>query len=245
FATTDPLVRPAQNPRFGDFQSNVAMGLAKRVGRSPQETASAIVAALDPRGLCDPPTIAGPGFINVTLTADCLRRAAEAVAADPRLGVPLAAPSRTVVIDYSGPNVAKEMHVGHLRSTVIGDALARTLAFLGHRVIRQNHLGDWGTQFGLLIEHLAEHPVADGATLDAVYRTAAKRFENDGEFAERARRRVVALQAGDATTLAAWQRLVAQSAAHFGAVYGRLGAALTAEDIRAESFYNDRLPGVV
>ncbi|MFN8545629.1 MAG: arginine--tRNA ligase [Candidatus Binatia bacterium] len=245
FADTDPLVRPAQNPRFGDYQSNAAMSLAKRVGRNPRQTAEAIVGALDTSGLCGPPEIAGPGFVNLTLTTEFLAAQAAALAGDERLGVEAAAEPGTVVVDYSGPNVAKEMHVGHLRSTVIGDALARTLAFLGQHVVRQNHLGDWGTQFGLLIEHLLEHPTAGGSDLNVLYRAAAARFETDAAFAERARHRVVALQHGDPATLDVWRRLVRQSTDYFNTVYGRLGAALTDDDIRAESFYNDRLADVV
>ncbi len=244
-AATDPLVRPAQHPRFGDYQANVAMPLAQRLGRAPREVAAAIVAHLDVGDVAHPPEIAGPGFVNFTLTDAFLGHQAAALAADPRCGVEPAATPLTTVVDYSGPNVAKEMHVGHLRSTVIGDALAHTLAFLGHRVIRQNHLGDWGTQFGMLIEHLLEAGEPAGADLDALYRAAQRRFETDPAFAARARERVVALQAGEPTSLALWRRLVEQSTARFAAVYARLGAALTPADIRPESFYNPQLPGIV
>ena len=243
----DPLVRPAQNPRFGDFQANVAMSLAKRVGRNPREVAQAIVAALDTGDVCGPPEIAGPGFINLRFTEAWLARAVAGAARDPRLAVERAGAPETVVVDYSGPNVAKEMHVGHLRSTVIGDALARTLAFLGHRVLRQNHLGDWGTQFGLLIEHLVEQgdEGLESRDLNALYREAAARFERDAAFAERARQRVVALQGGDADTLALWRRLVAASQRHFDAIYDRLDVTLRPDDVRGESFYNPRLADVV
>ncbi|HLK11277.1 MAG TPA: arginine--tRNA ligase [Candidatus Binatia bacterium] len=244
-AATEPLVRPAQHPRFGDYQANVAMSLGQRLGRPPRDVAAAIARALDVAGVCLPPEIAGPGFINLTLTADFLGAQAAALAADSRCGVEPAVAPVTTVVDYSGPNVAKEMHVGHLRSTVIGDALARTLAFLGHRVIRQNHLGDWGTQFGLLIEHLLDAGEPPGADLDALYRAAQARFEAEPAFAARARERVVALQAGDAATLALWRRLVEQSAERFAAIYARLGASLTPADIRPESFYNPQLAGVV
>jgi arginyl-tRNA synthetase len=244
-AATDPLVRPAQHPRFGDYQANVAMSLAQRLGRQPREVAATIVAHLDVADVCRAPEIAGPGFVNFTLTDEFLGAQAAALVADPRCGVePTAAPVTTVV-DYSGPNVAKEMHVGHLRSTVIGDAIAHTLAFLGHRVIRQNHLGDWGTQFGMLIEQLLEAGEPAGADLDDLYRAAQARFERDPAFAARARERVVALQAGDPTSLALWRRLVQQSTERFAAVYARLGAALTTADIRPESFYNPLLPGIV
>src|SRR5512132_1270891 len=155
-ADTDPLVRPTQDPRFGDFQANVAMSLGKRIGRKPREVADALVAALDLAGIASKPEIAGPGFVNVRLDdAFIAARAVEAAADRARLGLATAAPE-TVIVDYSAPNVAKEMHVGHLRSTVIGDALARTLAFQGHRVLRRNHVGDWGTQFGMLIEYCVE-----------------------------------------------------------------------------------------
>ncbi len=244
-AAVDPLVRPAQHPRFGDYQANVAMPLAQRLGRPPREVAAAIVAHLDVGAGRQTPALPAPGFVNFTLTDAFLGRQAAALAADPRCGVEPAATPLTTVVDYSGPNVAKEMHVGHLRSTVIGDALAHTLAFLGHRVIRQNHLGDWGTQFGMLIEHLLEAGASAEVDLDALYRAAQRRFETDPAFAARARERVVALQAGEPTSLALWRRLVEQSTARFAAVYARLGAALTPADIRPESFYNPQLPGIV
>jgi len=245
-----PSVGTATDPRFGDYQANVALPLARELRRSPREVAAAIVARLDPAALGASLEVAGPGFINIRLGAGRLAAAAGAVAADPRLGVEPAAPPRTVVVDYSSPNVAKEMHVGHLRSTIIGDALARLLAFCGHRVVRQNHLGDWGTQFGMLVEHLvdagwdgaAPRPVED---LDRLYREAKRRDEEDPEFAARARRRVVALQGGDAATLAIWRALVAESERHFAAAYRRLGVELTAGDVRGESFYNPLLPEVV
>jgi len=158
YAGVDPLVQAAQNPKFGDYQANVAMPLAKRLGRPPRDVAAAILEQLRVDDLCESPEIAGPGFINLRLRQDYLENQAKQLAGDDRAGVCQVSHPQTVVVDYSSPNVAKEMHVGHLRSTVIGDALARTLAFLGHRVIRQNHLGDWGTQFGMLIEHLTGRP---------------------------------------------------------------------------------------
>lgn len=242
-ADTDPLIRPAQQAKFGDYQANVAMGLGKRLGKPPREVATTLLqhAALD--DLCAPPEIAGPGFINIRLRDEWLGEATAAVARHARLGIDPPATRERIVVDYSAPNVAKEMHVGHLRSTVIGDALVRTLELLGHEVVRQNHIGDWGTQFGILIEHLLE----TGATGDpnALYREAQARFESDQPFAERARRRVVALQAGDPETLATWRRLVEESASVFDAVYRRLGVKLGRDDIRGESTYNQALPDVV
>jgi len=250
-AGADPLIRPSQNPRFGDYQANAAMALGKKIGRNPREVAQAIVDALDIADLCEPPSIAGPGFINLKLTDEYLGRLATELACDERLGVERVEDPQTVVVDYSSPNVAKEMHVGHLRSTVIGDALARTLEFLGHTVIRQNHLGDWGTQFGMLIEFLFDtHSGAAAgdahiADLNAFYQQAKQKFDADADFAERARRRVVALQSGDDTTLALWRKLVEESKAHFNGAYARLGVTLADADIAGESFYNDQLADVV
>ena len=246
FAGSDPVVRRSANPSFGDYQANAAMALGKRAGRPPREVAEAIISHLSVDDLCDKVEVAGPGFINLTLRADALEQMTEALLDDRRLGVMTASSADTVVVDYSSPNVAREMHVGHLRSTVIGDSLARTLEFLGHNVIRQNHFGDWGTQFGMLIEHLidegwtsgGDHHVAD---LNVLYQAANERFKGDEDFAERARRRVVALQSGDPSTVAVWRALVDESARHFEQVYARLGVTLRAEDIRGESFYNDRL----
>ena len=247
-ADTDPLVRPTQDARFGDFQANVAMGLAKRLGKKPRDVAEALVGALDVHGIAAPPTIAGPGFVNFRLDDTYLARLAVDAARDPRLGTPASSDPQRVVVDYSGPNVAKDMHDGHLRSTVIGDAIARVLAFQGHDVVRQNHVGDWGTQFGMLIEHLLDEGTAvDWSTVDltACYREASARDAADPAFAERARRRVVALQSGDAAAREVWARLVGLSAEKFQAIYDRLRVQMTANDIRGESFYNDRLAAVV
>lgn len=251
YAGTDPQLRRSQQPQFGDYQANVAMGLARLVGRSPREIAQALVDVLDVSALCEKVEVAGPGFINLTMRADHLAAAVTEVAADENLGVVPAAVPETVVVDYSGPNVAKEMHVGHLRSTVIGDALVRTLGALGHRVIRQNHLGDWGTPFGMLIEHLVDLGAEAGAPspsigdLDAFYQEARAKFEADSAFADRARARVVTLQGGDETTLALWRALVAESQRHFESVYERLGVCLSPDDVRGESFYNPRLDETV
>ncbi|MEM6332695.1 MAG: arginine--tRNA ligase [Planctomycetota bacterium] len=253
----DPLVMPARDAKFGDYQVNLAMGLGKRLGRKPRELGEAIAAQLlegdTGGGLMVSADVAGPGFVNLKLREDVLSSRAAGLRADDRLGVGLgeSGSAETVVVDYSSPNVAKEMHVGHLRSTVIGDAIVRVLEASGHRVIRQNHLGDWGTQFGMLIEHLSEAGGAgDGASiaigdLNAFYREAKQRFDADTEFAERARKRVVALQSGDEATLAMWRTLVGESLKHFDATYAQLQVSLTREDVRGESSYNDQLGATV
>lgn len=244
-AGADPVLRPSQH---ADFQANLALPLGKRLGRPPRQIAEALVAALAPGDLIDKTEIAGPGFINIWVEKAWLSRAL-AGAARANLGLEPASRTETVAIDYSSPNVAKEMHVGHLRSTIIGDALGRVLEARGHRVVRQNHLGDWGTPFGMLIEHMldggaesAEHSVRD---LNAFYRAARQKFDEDPSFAERARRRVVLLQGGDEATLGLWRRLVDASKSYFREVYALLGIALSDSDIAAESLYNPLLPGVV
>jgi arginyl-tRNA synthetase len=247
FADADPVVRRSQQERFGDFQVNAAMALGKRVGRPPRDVATALVEHVDLSDVASSVEIAGPGFVNVTLLPSWVASAVVAAASDPRLGVATVAEPETAVVDYSGPNVAKEMHVGHLRSTVIGDALVRVLAFVGHHVLRQNHLGDWGTQFGMLIEHLDDSGLEGGSIedLNALYKEASDRFKADESFAERARARVVQLQGGDEATLAVWRALVAESQRHFEAAYDRLGVLLQADDVRGESFYNDMLDDTV
>ncbi|MFC4563206.1 arginine--tRNA ligase [Nocardiopsis mangrovi] len=245
-AETDPVIRPSQ---FADYQANVALPLAKRLGRKPRDVAAEVVARLDLADVCREVEISGPGFINMTLREDWVAAQAQAVLADPRLGVPRP-PSQTIPIDYSAPNVAKEMHVGHLRTTVVGDALARTLEFLGHDVIRQNHIGDWGTPFGMLIEHLLEvgedSPDAELLKTDpnAFYQAAKAKFDASEEFAARARKRVVALQGGDPGTLRLWQELIDLSKIYFNKVYSRLDVTLTDADLAGESTYNDDLAGV-
>ena len=249
-AGTDPLLRRAQQLRFGDYQANVAMSLAKRLGANPREVAAALVDHLALGDVCRSVAVAGPGFVNLTLRDDYLAAELSTTASDPRLGVAAAPHPETVVVDYSAPNVAKEMHVGHLRSTIIGDAIARVLDMLGHRVVRQNHLGDWGTPFGMLIEHLvdlgeqeAAHELSVG-DLDGFYRQAQAKFQGDPGFAERARRRVVALQGGDDGTLALWRLLVEESKRYFASVYERLGVTLSEADLCPESFYNPMLDEV-
>lgn len=243
----EALIRPSNRPG-ADYQCNAAMGLGKRVGRPPREVAAAIVGALDGTDLVVEPEIAGPGFINLTLTDTWLTTHIEQLLGEERLGVPVTERPRRIAIDYSSPNVAKEMHVGHIRSTVIGDALVRMLRFHGDEVIPHNHLGDWGTPFGMLIEHLvdegvdADHSVSD---LNVFYQEARKKFDSDPDFAERARLRVVKLQSGDEQTLELWQQLVDESMRHFMKAYKMLGIGLTPEDNYGESFYNQYLADTV
>jgi arginyl-tRNA synthetase len=250
-ADADPIIRPSQ---FADFQCNAAMGLAKRLGRKPRDIAADIVAAVDLADIAAEPEIAGPGFLNIRLRTDWVAAQAAELAADPRLGVPAPERAETVVVDYSAPNVAKEMHVGHLRTTVVGDSIVRTLEKLGHTAVRQNHIGDWGTPFGMLIEHLLEVG-EDGAEAEllktdpnAFYQAARAKFvasdaAADGEagFAARARRRVATLQAGDGESLRIWTNLVDLSKQYFHRIYDMLGVTLTDEHLAGESTYNDQL----
>ncbi|MGD8216167.1 arginine--tRNA ligase [Aestuariimicrobium sp. Y1814] len=245
----DPEMRPATKPQFGHFQSNVALRLAKSEGRPPREVAADLVARLELDDLCEPLEVAGPGFINFRIKSEVLAATAEALLADDNDGiVPTDAPQR-VVIDYSAPNVAKQMHVGHLRTTIIGDCFNRVLGALGHTVIPQNHIGDWGTQFGMLIEQVHDEGIDAGAlTLDeadALYKRAAARFRADEEFASRARARVALFQGGDEESLAVWRQLVEISKPAFNEAYRRLGVLLTDDDLAGESTYNDDLPVLV
>ncbi|GIH03334.1 arginine--tRNA ligase [Rhizocola hellebori] len=243
----DPAVR--RSPR-ADFQVDGALALARRLGRPPVQVAQEVLDRVDWAGLHATAQVAGPGFINVTLDDRFLAQELHRVATDERLGVAAATP-QVVTIDYSAPNVAKEMHVGHLRSTVIGDAAARLLSFLGHQVRRMNHVGDWGTPFGMLIEHLldigeteAAHELSVG-DLTAFYQAARAKFDSDPGFAQRSRLRVVALQAGDEQTRRLWRLLVEESEKYFLAVYGKLGVTLSDADFLPESFYNDELAPLV
>jgi arginyl-tRNA synthetase len=243
----DPVVRRSQH---ADFQADSALRLARREGSNPRDLATQIVAQAALDDLCSRVEVSGPGFINLTVASDTLGRLAGTMNADGRLGVPLAE-AETVVVDYSAPNAAKEMHVGHLRSTIIGDAAVRLLEWLGHRVIRENHLGDWGTPFGMLIEHLldvgeveAAHELSAG-DLDGFYKAARAKFDTSQEFRERARRRVVLLQHGDPATLGLWRRLAEESKRYFMTVYRRLGSRLTESDFIGESAYNHDLESVV
>ncbi len=258
----DPQLAPASKPEFGDFQANGALPLAKPLGQPPRAIAQAIVAQLASElafaQLCLEPVIAGPGFINLTLRPERLAAEVGARLADPRLGVPVGAnqgagqgvSAGPVIVDFSSPNIAKEMHVGHLRSTIIGDCLARVLEFRGHPVLRLNHVGDWGTQFGMLITHLKqvapealEHPDAvDLGDLVAFYRQAKARFDADEDFQATAREEVVKLQGGDPVSLKAWGLLCEQSRREFQQIYDRLDIRLVE---RGESFYNPYLQKVV
>ena len=237
------LVAAAGKPEFGDYQANGAMAAAKALRTSPRNLAQAVLSVLEHGDVIASASIAGPGFINLRLSDEFLARSC---AVD--LAAPCLAPTPlTIVVDLSAPNLAKEMHVGHLRSTIIGDALARVFEHLGHRVVRQNHVGDWGTQFGMLITHLDEvgERSSELADLEAFYVAARQRFDTDPEFADRARHAVVALQSGEPRTRAAWQSFVDTSLAHCAAVYARLGAKLSRADIMAESAYNDDLADIV
>ena len=236
---------------FADYQADAALRLAKPLKQKPLDIAYALREKLDASGLVDDDasvTVTPPGFVNFTLGKKFLAEAVTKLLEDPRAGVAPAPNPETVVIDYSSPNVAKEMHVGNLRSTIIGDALARTLAFLGHRVIRHNHLGDWGTPFGMLIEHLLDVGAENAASelslgsLNEFYQAARKKFDGDPSFAERARNRVVHLQGGDEATLSHWRVLVDASRRYFASVYARLGVLLEDSDVRGESSYNALLP---
>jgi arginyl-tRNA synthetase len=245
---TDPLLRRAKNTLTTDYQANIALSLGKLLSREPMELAQALASVLATSPLLESVDVSAPGFINLRLNSHYLEAAAATALADARLGVPLTSTPQRTILDYSGPNVAKEMHVGHLRSTVIGDALARVLAFAGHDVVRQNHLGDWGTQFGMLVEHMIESErsaVTDFKELGALYRESKQRYDNDGEFAQRARARVVALQSGDEQTTIIWESLVNCSRAHMRELYTRLGVTLDDSDIKGESFYNDRLDDTI
>jgi arginyl-tRNA synthetase len=244
----DPIVRPSDR---ADAQVNGVLPLAKELGRNPREVAAEILEACG--GLadfCESTEIAGPGFINLTFRPEFLDGLLTSIAGDTRLGV-RTVPPRRVVVDYSAPNVAKEMHVGHLRTTVIGDALVRMLEFLGHEVIRENHIGDWGTPFGMLIEHLldlGEDTAAEHLSLgdlDGFYKQARAKFDADEVFQDRARHRVVMLQGGDAETRRLWKLLVDLSTQHFNAVYRMLGVRLTDDDLMGESAYNELLPEVI
>jgi arginyl-tRNA synthetase len=244
----DPTVRPSER---ADAQVNGALALAKRTGANPRDIAQAVVDSGVLAGVASELEIAGPGFVNVTFSPEFLAEQLSEVAADDRLGVASAAAPLTVVIDYSAPNVAKEMHVGHLRTTLIGDALVRMFDFLGHDVIRENHIGDWGTPFGMLIEHLVdlgEERAAEHLSLgdlDGFYKEARAAFDASEEFQDRARQRVVLLQGGDDETQRLWALLVELSTKHFNTVYEMLGVHLTDDDLAGESTYQPLMPEVI
>ena len=249
-AGTDPLLAATNNPKFGDYQANLAMSLAKPLKQKPRDIATQIVEHLEVSDLCEPPEIAGPGFINLRLKTEYLEDQLKQIQADPRLGVAPAKHPQTVIVDFSSPNIAKEMHVGHLRSTIIGDSIARVLEFMGYDVLRLNHVGDWGTQFGMLITHLQEacpEALEAGGEVDigdlvAFYKQAKQRFDGDDDFKTRSREAVVGLQSGDATARKAWEALCEQSRKEFQKLYDRLGICIQE---RGESFYNPLLADVV
>ena len=243
------VLQPAKNADFGDFQINGVMGAAKQAKQNPRELAQKVADALAGNAVIESAEVAGPGFINLRLNADFLAKNLQTALNNSRFGVAEAADKKTVVIDYSSPNLAKEMHVGHLRSSIIGDSIARILGFLGHKVIPQNHVGDWGTQFGMLVAYMvaqqqdnAEFKLAD---LEQFYREAKVRFDEDAAFADTAREYVVKLQGGDAAVLALWKQFVEISLSHAQNVYDNLGLLLTPDDVAGESKYNDDLQVVV
>jgi len=241
-------VSEATKPEFGDYQFNGAMALSKKLGKNPREIANDILSHLDLTGVLSKAEIAGPGFINLWLNPLWIATQCQTALNNERLGVEVRENPIKVVVDYSGPNMAKQMHVGHLRSTIIGDTLANLLIFLGDEVIRQNHIGDWGTQFGMLIAYL-EMKDEDGSVslkdLEQFYKDAKGEFDANADFANKAREYVVKIQSGDAHCLILWQKFIDISLGHCEEVYEKLNVNLTRDDVRAESFYNDDLPKVV
>ncbi|MGB5963384.1 MAG: arginine--tRNA ligase [Coleofasciculaceae cyanobacterium] len=250
FQEIDPMLVPASNPKFGDYQCNVSLSLSKQLGQQPRAIAQKILEHLDVQGICQTPTIAGPGFINLTVEPAYWEIQLSEIQNNARLGVELVKTPQHVIVDFSSPNIAKEMHVGHLRSTIIGDSLARILEFQGHDVLRINHVGDWGTQFGMLICYLREvYPTAlttadalDIGDLVSFYKQAKQRFDEDEAFKEASRQEVVKLQSGEEGSRKAWQLLCEQSRREFQIIYDLLDVQLTE---RGESFYNPLLPVVV
>lgn len=248
-ADCEPQVRQSAKVQFGDYQANGVMAVAKKLGMPPRQLAEQVLAHLDLAGIASKTEIAGPGFINIFLDPAFLASHVDAALKSDRLGVSKP-DAQTVVVDYSAPNVAKEMHVGHLRSTIIGDAAVRTLEFLGHKVIRANHVGDWGTQFGMLIAYLEKQQQENAgemalADLEGFYREAKKHYDEDEAFAERARSYVVKLQGGDTYFLEMWRKLVDITMSQNQITYDRLNVTLTRDDVMGESLYNPMLPGIV
>ncbi|HAE05706.1 arginine--tRNA ligase [Richelia intracellularis] len=246
----DPILVAASNPKFGDYQSNISLSLAKKIGQQPRAIATAIIESLNVSDICESPEIAGSGFINLRLKTAYVEQQINIMQADSRLGVPLTNKPQLEIVDFSSPNIAKEMHVGHLRSTIIGDCIARVLEFRGHNVLRLNHVGDWGTQFGMLITYLREkYPEAlttenalDIGDLVSFYKKAKQRFDTDEDFQKSARHEVLKLQAGEKNTNHAWKLLCEQSRQEFKVIYNLLDIQLQE---RGESFYNSFLPAVV
>ena len=242
FGFADARVQPATDARFGDYQTNAAMILAKQQRANPRQLAAQIIERLDVADLCAPPEIAGAGFINFRLLPTALESQLPALAADPRLGVPAPEQPQTILIDFSSPNVAKPMHIGHIRSTILGDALARSAAFLGHRVVRDNHIGDWGTQFGMLLHAwkterdpaaLATDPLGE---MERLYKLISARSKEDPATLDAVHQELVKLQAGDEENLGIWREMQRLSQAQFDAIYARLG--ITFDITLGESFYN-------
>ncbi|ECG4312636.1 arginine--tRNA ligase [Salmonella enterica] len=248
-ADCEPQVRQSAKVQFGDYQANGMMAVAKKLGMAPRQLAEQVLTHLDLSGIASKVEIAGPGFINIFLEPAFLAEQVQQALTSDRLGV--SQPTRqTIVVDYSAPNVAKEMHVGHLRSTIIGDAAVRTLEFLGHHVIRANHVGDWGTQFGMLIAWLEKQQQENAgdmalADLEGFYRDAKKHYDEDEAFAERARNYVVKLQSGDTYFREMWRKLVDITITQNQITYDRLNVTLTRDDVMGESLYNPMLPGIV
>jgi arginyl-tRNA synthetase len=248
-ADCEPQVRQSAKVQFGDYQANGVMAVAKKLGMPPRQLAEQVLTHLDLTGIASKTEIAGPGFINIFLEPAFLASHVDAALKSDRLGVSQPK-AQTIVIDYSAPNVAKEMHVGHLRSTIIGDASVRTNEFLGHKVIRANHVGDWGTQFGMLIAYLEKQQQENAgemalADLEGFYREAKKHYDEDEAFAERARSYVVKLQGGDTYFLEMWRKLVDITMSQNQLTYNRLNVTLTRDDVMGESLYNPMLPGIV
>jgi arginyl-tRNA synthetase len=243
------IISDATKPEFGDYQYNGVMKLAKILKQNPRQIATNVVEHIDTTGMVSKVEVAGPGFINIWLNKEWLSEKTTAILGDDRVGVGQVEKAKRVVVDYSGPNMAKQMHVGHLRSSIIGDTLATLLEFLGEDVIRQNHIGDWGTQFGMLIAHLEELGT-DGNTqelkdLEVFYKNAKVRFDESEDFANKAREYVVKIQSGDKHCLTLWQSFIDASLGHCEEIYEQLNVNLTKEDVRAESFYNEQLPQVI
>lgn len=251
---SDPNVITASKPEFGDYQSNGIMSVAKKIGSNPRELAAVVVEKISSveNPLIAKLEVAGPGFINIHLSDSALKLRANEIQGELNNLIPATAQPERIVVDYSSPNLAKEMHVGHLRGTIIGDCLARVLEKQGHEIIRQNHVGDWGTQFGMLISYMQEVSITGSedlstqlSDLETFYRAAKERFDADAEFADKARASVVKLQSGDADHLVAWKQFIEESLNHCQALYDKLNVTLSREDLKAESFYNDKLEGVV
>ena len=247
YADADPVIRPSA---FADFQSNVALSLGRQLGQQPREVGSRLAGHLAGSPMISSAEVSGPGFINIMLSDEWIAGMASAQLADPRLNVSITDQPQVVVVDYSAPNIAKEMHVGHLRTTVVGDAFVRVAEHLGHKLVRANHIGDWGTQFGLLLEHLkdvgeqAAYAQLAAGEINEFYQAAKASFDADPAFAERSRRRVVALQAGEPETLRLWEMMVNDSKQYYNTVYRKLGVTLTDADHAPESFYNPMLDAV-